>query len=141
MNERSVVRRGLLVALLLLVAGLAGCGLGEREHEAASAITQRLQSDLEGRSEVAGAEVIYQDNFTASRRADASVRIKAGADVAAVTDEVVRMIWASELEPLRSVTVTVWDEADNQRNETRRLDFEDPATKTELEGKYGPRPV
>ncbi|MEV0902128.1 hypothetical protein [Actinoplanes sp. NPDC049802] len=64
--------------------------------------------------------------------------IKASADVATVTDEV---LWAGELEPLRSVTVTVWDEADNQRNETRRLDFSDRATRADLEGRYGPRPV
>ena len=133
-------RTAFAVQLLLLLV-LTGCNSGADEVKAQRATTDGIQAKLAERADVATAKVVYQDNFTASRVAAASIMLESGSDPGPVADEAVRLIWLSSLSPLNMVSVDVADAGDRQNNEVRSISFEDAVTRASLEGRYGPRPA
>lgn len=134
-------RRWIPLAVMLLILGISGCAQSPETREANNAITQRMEAVLAENPDVVRTTLSYQNNITAGKSLDASVGVREGADLGPVAEETTKVIWTSELAPLRNVTVYVWDTGDDARYDERRLNFEDTALITELEGKYGPRPV
>ncbi|MBO3736884.1 hypothetical protein [Actinoplanes flavus] len=134
-------RRWALIAVVLVFLGIAGCAQSPEDREQNNAVTERMEAVLAENPDVVRTRLTYQNNITAGKSLDASVGVGKGADLAPIAEETIKVIWTSELAPLRNVTVYVWDTTDDTRHDERRLNFEDAALTAELEGKYGPRPV
>lgn len=135
--------RGAAMLAAAVLAGLFGCARQGQERrpvpEETGGVTTGLQEALTRRPDVVRARVVYQDNLSASARADVTVAVRAGTDFEPVVEEAVRLVWTSTLRPLRSINVAVVDDAHPARGTTRHLEPEQ-ADRTALEERYGPRP-
>jgi len=144
MTMGAVMPARRLLAIMLILA-VAGCSVvnptSPAEQASMDAITTQIQHTLEQRPDVASADVSYQNSLDASARADATMQVKAGVAIAPVLDDAERLIWLSHLGPLSSINVSANDITNPQRGEIRNLNLLDPATKQDLQSRYGPRPV
>lgn len=130
---------------IIILLGLAGCfwnkdgGQRDEKQERMGAIAAEIEAKLASRPDIVQADVVYGDYITNPGAADASIQVTAGTPFPPVQDEALRLLWQSQLDPLKSIRLAIVDAADVGRNEVLHLDAarED---KAELEQKYGPRP-
>lgn len=131
---------------LLLLAGCAsgaasGPGAGASEPaDAQAATTERIQSALAARADVASVEVAYKDDLVNPSTGGVRATMRPGADAQAIYDDAVRLVWQSDLEPLSTIMVDVIDPDDPPRGIGQVLNLRDEATSGPLEQEYGPRP-
>lgn len=126
------------VALLLLPA----CG-GDGPEESAvpnDEIAADIERELAARDDVAGVDVTYLDEFTNPSTVTADITMRPGADAQALSEEGVRLLWESELDPLTSLAVYVTNPEDPPAGVTRIVSFTQDSERAPLEERYGPRP-
>jgi hypothetical protein len=136
---------GAFAAAVLTVALGAGCTTNDEPEPKGTAgamepIAAGIQAQLAGRPDVARAKVVYQDNITAPGSTVVSVVARPGADLNAVLDDSLRLVWTSRLNPLKSINVGVADPQDTTRGVSRLVVTANPDDRAAMEGKYGPRP-
>lgn len=151
---RRLTGPALLAGALLAGALLAGCGGGDPADPATStsaaeegeedvdttAVTTGISDALEARDDVASASVTYHDDLVGTAKAQATIKVTPGADLAPVMDEAERLVWLSELAPLDSIAVFVTDDGDNLRGDDRRVFVGTPEEQQPLVERWGPRP-
>ncbi|TFV51884.1 hypothetical protein [Blastococcus sp. TF02A-35] len=146
---RSLTRRspGALVVVPLVVLALAGCSwVGaeddrpENTVEDNESIGAGLAAELAERDDVASAEVRYLDTFTVPNSASVEIRMEPGADVEALYDEGLRLVWQSEINPISVIYVDVVNPEDPPSGISRSVDATEPSVREELDEKYGPHP-
>jgi hypothetical protein len=89
---------------------------------------------------VVKAEVGYQNNVEAPGMVTASTTVQTAADVDAVVDNALRLIWHSRLNPLSSIHIGVMVAEAGQRGSSRDINVLDRTQKADLDRQYGARP-
>jgi hypothetical protein len=131
-------------AVLTVVIG-AGCTTDDGPEPKGTAgameqIAAGIQAHLAQRPDVAQARVVYQDTVTAPGSTVVSVVARPGADLKAILDDSLRLVWTSKLNPLKSINVGVADPQDTRRGISRLVVTANPDDRAAMEGTYGPRP-
>jgi hypothetical protein len=147
--RRNLAAVGLALVLVLTSAGCtssrastpppSGTPSKAKQGQNMDAIAAGIQATLAQRPDVVKAEAKYADNFTSSGTIIINLTVKAGAALAPIEDEAVRLAWLSRLSPLHNIDIGIIDEVDKQRGENRTV-AANGADKAALESKYGPRP-
>lgn len=128
------MRRFGCVAAVLALLVMAGCGAAD-ERTRTDVITAQLRTWISNDPNVVTAEVEFL--YTAVNPGDASARIEVreGTDAASIATIMVHKIWASELDPLRRINVTV-----SGAGPPTVVSYELPKQNAELERQFGKRP-
>jgi len=121
-----------------------GAGAGPRIDPAAlpsdpAAATKQIEDTLRQLPGVVKAKVDYSDNVTAPGSAAVSVTVKGGTPQQPVVDAAARLLWLSRLNPLRTISIGVVDEADKQKGTVKDLNLLTPDA-SDLLHRFGPRP-
>lgn len=130
---------------LLLAAGCAGGGPGEPSSPTSAVPVESISAEIEAelglRDDVADVDVYYQDTFTVPANATVDVTMEPGADRQAISDEAVRLVWESRLEPLSTINVSVIDPVEPVNGLASFVNLREAADREPLERAYGPRPT
>lgn len=141
--RKRLAAAGMAAFITLMMAGCSsrsdGSSPPSASPESMDAIAAQIQATLAKRPDIVKVEVLYSNDLSNAGAASATIRVKAGAVLAAIEDAAVQLIWQSRLKPLYAISIDVIDEADNQRGDVRHVD-PDGKDQAELEGRYGPRP-
>lgn len=129
---------------LLMVAGCTGPGADASQSSsspaAADRITAGIEDELSSRDDVADVDVYYQDSVTIPESASADITMRPGADPQAISDEAVRLIWLSRLNPLSTIDVSVINPDEPIKGVSTSLNLQQDADRASLESRYGPHP-
>ncbi|WP_157943913.1 hypothetical protein [Blastococcus atacamensis] len=149
-SSGGVRRRGVrTLALALGVLALAGCTSGAAGGTPSASSTPEdptagtradIERELADRDDVADAEVLYRDDVTVPSTVAVDVTIEPGADVAALADEALRLVWLSDIEPLTTIQVEVINPSDPMQGLSRAVRLLDDAERAAVEDRFGPRP-
>lgn len=104
-----------------------------------AAATKLIEDTLRQFPGVVKAKVDYSDNITAPGNAAVSVTVKAGTPQQPVVDAAARLCWLSRLNPLKTISIGVVDEADKQKGTVKDLNLLTPDA-SDLQHRFGPRP-
>jgi hypothetical protein len=129
--------RGLAALLVVACAGaaLTGCAATD-ERTRTDDVCARIEAHLAKEPGVLGAKVDFLYSPVNPGDASARVEVGDGTDPAAMAATVTRLIWTSELDPLRRISVTVHTGSGQQAVVAYTL----PAQNGELRRLYGERP-
>lgn len=131
---------GVALPVALLVVSACGDDAPEEPAVPNEQIAAEIERLLSGREDVAAVEVTYLDEFTNPSTVTADITMRPGADARALSEEGVRLLWESRLDPLTSLAVYVNDPEDPPAGVTRVVSFTQEAERRPLEERYGPRP-
>ena len=145
---RSVARRRAVAALVsLALVAMAGCSGGgsatPRGSDPAVAIERigtGIEERLAERPDVAGADVSYRDDISNPASAIVDITMKPGADMEALYEEGVRLIWESGINPLTLIYVNVINPDDPPSGLSRTTHLKEGDEREVLEETYGPHP-
>ena len=143
---RARVRRMTRAAALPLgLLMLAGCAWGGGEPQNPSeaqldGICAEIEDQLRQRDDVAKVDAYYQDSITVPESASVDITMTPGADPQAISDEAVRLVWESRLNPLSTIHVSVIDPVEPINGVATPVNLLDDDQREALEEKYGPHP-
>jgi hypothetical protein len=143
-RPRGPVRVAALVlgigTLLTACSGSVGRTGDAETEEQSMQVAADLQEEFAQLPGAVGAFVSYQDNITLQAALRANVTVSTGTDFAATLDAIEQSVWLSDVDPLRSVKITVVDQAEPPAGETREYDLDDRAQVKLLTERWGERP-
>lgn len=139
--RRTVTAAVLSLGLLMP----AGCAWGGDEPPTPSdaeleSICAELEEQLGRRDDVAKVDAYYQDSITVPESASVDITMTPGADPQAISDEAVRMVWESRLNPLGTIHVSVIDPVEPINGVSTAVNLFDDAQRETMEATYGPHP-
>ena len=138
-------RTGMAAALLVGLLVPVGCAWGDGEQPGPSGaqlerICAEIEQELRRRGDVLEVDVWYQNHITVPESASADITTKPGADLQAIDDEAVRLVWESRLNPLATIDVTVYDPTVPTKDAVSSIYLGEETERAPLEKKYGPHP-
>ena len=145
-DRRRAVR---VLALALGALALAGCTSGgaggtpsasSTPEDPTAGTRAEIERQLAERDGVAAAEVLYRDDLTVPATVAVDVTIEPGADVDALAEEALRLVWLSDIEPLTAIQVEVINRSDPMSGLSRSVRLLDDAEREAAEDRFGPRP-
>lgn len=138
------IARSAALPLCLLMVGCSGLQSGAVGRDSApvpiEAISADIEAELGKRDDVSDVDVYYNDTVTVPASASVDVTMKPGADPHAITDEAVRLIWQSRLNPLSTIRVSVIDPVEPTNGVASSFNLFEDADREALERDYGPHP-
>lgn len=140
---RRITAATVLPLALLMAAGCTGPGGGtspSRSTAAADSISADIEAQLSERDDVSSVDVYYQDTVTVPESASVDITMKAGADPQLLSDEAVRLVWGSRLDPLSTIDVSVIDPVEPTNGVSTSINLLDDGQRESLEREYGPHP-
>ena len=146
---RSVARHRAVVALaslaLAATAGCSGGGPGSPPGSSDPAVAIEgsgtgIEERLTERTDVAGADVSYRDDIANPASAIVDITMEPGADMEALYEEGVRLVWESEINPLTLIYVNVINPDDPPSGLSRTINLNEGDEREVLEETYGPHP-
>ena len=127
---------------LLMAAGCTGPGAGASPSTSAPTdrISAAIEAELGRRDDVSSVDVYYQDSLTIPESASVDVTMKPGADPQVLSDEAVRLVWQSRLNPLSTIAVSVIDPVEPTKGVATSINLLEDDQRAPLEREYGPHP-